>query len=94
MGQSMAAGSYGVFVNGEDRSVGGSPVPKAVHNIVITDSAFANNGYMGDNGAASIKLFGFSGNATIQNVTITNAEPGTPVPQRPGLRDRVHWHDQ
>ncbi|MCW5733123.1 MAG: hypothetical protein KIS73_03320 [Enhydrobacter sp.] len=77
------AGSYGVFANGEDKTVGGNPVPDALGEIVITNSAFYNNGYNGANGSAHIKLHGFSGNATIQNVTIDNAPPATPVAQRP-----------
>ncbi|MGE4078861.1 MAG: hypothetical protein AB7F22_25200, partial [Reyranella sp.] len=72
------AGSYGVFVDGEDMD----PHPAAAE-VIITNSSFANNGYNGANGSAHIKLYGFSGNATIQNVAITGAPEGTAVAQRP-----------
>ena len=64
-------GAYGVFVNGE--TTGEEPAA----NVVITDSVFTNNGYNGANGSAHIKFFSYEGDATIQDVTITGAAPGT-----------------
>jgi Ca2+-binding RTX toxin-like protein len=58
------AGGYGVFVDGEGST-------DAANNIVITNSSFSHNGYNGTNGSAHIKLFGFDGNATLQNLTLT-----------------------
>jgi Ca2+-binding RTX toxin-like protein len=72
------AGSFGVFVDGENND----PLPAAA-NIVITNSTFSHNGYNGANGAAHIKLFGFPGNALIQNVTMDGASNADPVTQWP-----------
>ena len=64
-------GAYGVFVNGE--TTGEEPAA----NVVITNSVFTNNGYNGANGSAHIKFFSYEGDATIQDVSITGAAPGT-----------------
>jgi trimeric autotransporter adhesin len=70
------AGAYGVFVEG------GSATDAAAE-VVITDSTFSNNGANGTNGSSHIKLWGFDGDALVQNVTITGSADGTPVAQRP-----------
>ena len=74
-------GAYGVFVNGE--TTGEEPAA----NVVITDSAFTNNGYNGANGSAHIKLFSYEGDALIQDVTITGAAPGTVLDPGPNAPD-------
>jgi trimeric autotransporter adhesin len=70
------AGAYGVFVEGGSAN-------DAAAEVVITDSTFSNNGANGTNGSSHIKLWGFDGDALIQNVTITGSPDGTPVAQRP-----------
>jgi Ca2+-binding RTX toxin-like protein len=72
------AGSYGVFVDGENND----PLP-AVATVQITNSTFADNGYNTAPGSAHIKLFGFGGTALIQNVTIEGAPDPTPQDNRP-----------
>jgi Ca2+-binding RTX toxin-like protein len=74
------AGTFGLFLNGDNQLGNGT---EAADNVVITDSTFSNNGYNGTNGSTHIKLFGFDGNATIQNVTITGAPAGTAEASRP-----------
>ena len=76
------AGSYGLYVQGDNES-GAAPTGAAVANLVVTNSSFSHNGYNGANGSAHIKLFNFGGNALIQDVTIEGSAPSTPVVDRP-----------
>ncbi|MDO8972770.1 hypothetical protein [Reyranella sp.] len=76
------AGSYGLYVEGDNES-GAAPSGVAVANLVVTDSSFSHNGYNGANGSSHIKLFNFSGNALIQDVTIEGSAPATAVNLRP-----------
>jgi Ca2+-binding RTX toxin-like protein len=76
------AGSYGIYVEGDNES-GAAPTGVSVANLVVTDSSFSHNGYNGANGSAHIKLFNFSGNALIEDVTIEGAAPDTAVNLRP-----------
>lgn len=69
------AGSYALFVYNADTN----QTPSAAE-VVVTDTTFANNGYDGAPGAAHIKLFGFTGDATIQNVTIEGGSGGVTAP--------------
>jgi Ca2+-binding RTX toxin-like protein len=73
------AGTFGVFLNG-DNQLGNGTVAAA--NVVVTNSTFLNNGYNGTNGSTHIKLFGFDGDAILQNITITGSPDGTAVAQR------------
>ncbi|MFN3348224.1 cadherin domain-containing protein [Pseudorhodoplanes sp.] len=74
------AGSYALFVHNEDLNT----TPSAAE-VVVTDTTFANNGYDGATGAAHIKLFGFTGDATIQNVTIEGGSGGFAPANLPNL---------
>ncbi|PCI02381.1 MAG: hypothetical protein COB78_13430 [Hyphomicrobiales bacterium] len=60
----------GFTLRGIFASDNGSPVlTPTMGNLVITDSEFSENG-TGSGNTAHIKLFGFSGDATFQNVTL------------------------
>ncbi len=76
------AGSYGLYVEGDNES-GAAPTGVSVANLVVTNSGFSHNGYNGANGSSHIKLFNFSGNALIQDVTIEGSAPSTAVELRP-----------
>lgn len=75
-------GSYALFVYNADLNT----TPSAAE-VVVTDTTFANNGYDGTNGAAHVKLFGFTGDATIQNVTIEGGSGGVTAPNSLTLPD-------
>jgi hypothetical protein len=56
----------------------------ALSELVVTDSSFENNGFQtGLNGSAHMKIFGFAGDATISNVTLTGADGATAQNDRP-----------
>lgn len=50
--------------------------------LVVANAALSNNG-TGTGNTANIKLFGFNGAATFENLTIAGAGNGTPVADRP-----------
>jgi len=77
------AGAFGIFVQGE-------ATQSAAAEVIITGSVFSHNGYNGANGSAHIKLYGFSGDALIQNVTITGAPDPTAEASRPDYGIEFH----
>jgi Ca2+-binding RTX toxin-like protein len=77
------AGSHGLFVDGE-ASV------NAVAELIVINSAFANNGFDDTNGSAHIKLYGFHGDATLSNLTLTGASSGAPQDDRPDYGIELH----
>jgi Ca2+-binding RTX toxin-like protein len=76
-------GAYGVFVDGEQFG-------DAVANLVITNSTFSNNGFNGTNGSAHIKLFGFTGDATLEHLSIDGSPDPTPQDSRPDYGIEFH----
>lgn len=77
------AGAHGVFVDGEDSL-------DAANAVTITNSTFANNGFNGTNGSAHIKLYGFDGDATLQNLTLDGAATGAAQDDRPDYGIELH----
>ncbi|GAA4226544.1 Ca2+-binding RTX toxin-like protein [Sagittula marina] len=59
----------------------GSGAP-GLASITITNSDFSGNGTGGGNGAGDIILFGYTGDATIRDVTITGSDESVPQGQR------------
>lgn len=74
---------HGVFVDG-------SSDPASVDEIEITDSTFENATPPGNGSATNIKLFGFTGDALFQNVTVTGAPGNTDVTGRPDYGIELH----
>ncbi|HYD88988.1 MAG TPA: FG-GAP-like repeat-containing protein, partial [Vitreimonas sp.] len=72
-------GGYGVFTLNADIGL-----------LTITNSDFANNGTNGINSGAHIKLFGFTGDAVIDGVTIDGAAAGTAQASRPDYGIEIH----
>ena len=62
----------------------GTPVATpTMANIVVTGAEFSNNGFGGGNGAGHIKLFGYSGNATLDDLEIAGTSDVGNVAMRP-----------
>ena len=57
----------------------GSGAPNLA-NISITNSTFAQDGNGTENGDGDISLFGFLGNATLQNLIVTGSTNPSPIP--------------
>jgi hypothetical protein len=76
-GSISGASTYGLFVDGP------GPNPGSVAEVVVKDMVFGLNGAGGATNTAQIKLWGFDGKATIENVTIAGAAAGAPDPARP-----------
>ncbi len=76
-GTISGASTYGLFVDGPGAN------PGSVADLVIKDMTFGLNGAGGASNTGQIKLWGFDGNARIENVTIAGAALNAPVPGRP-----------
>ncbi|MGQ3357811.1 MAG: tandem-95 repeat protein [Phreatobacter sp.] len=76
-GSISGASTYGLFVDGP------GPNPGSVAEVVVKDMVFGLNGAGGAANTAQIKLWGFDGKATIENVTIAGAAAGALDPARP-----------
>jgi Ca2+-binding RTX toxin-like protein len=72
-------GGYGIFANTAD-----------IEAVNITNSTFSNNATNGINSGAHIKLFAFTGDALIENVTIDGAADGTAQTARPDYGIEFH----
>jgi len=70
--------SYGLWSSDD-----GDPATPTLANLVVGTSSFSNNGTGGSNGDGHIKLFGFDGNASFTDVTITGEDSATPQAGRP-----------
>ena len=72
-------GGYGIFANTAD-----------IDAVNITNSSFSNNATNGINSGAHIKLFAFTGDATLQNLTLDGAADGTAQALRPDFGIEIH----
>src|SRR3990167_1457576 len=71
------------FSDNDISGVGSGSGAFDLDSISITNSTFTNNGQGGANGTGDIVLFGFTGDATLQDLTITStATAATPDPAR------------
>ena len=76
---------HGIYVIGDDPDDDGlAPIIAGITAIEVIDTDFSANGTQTNyQGSASIKLFGFAGDALFRNVTIAGAEDSAQVADRP-----------
>ncbi len=82
------------FSNNGTHGVGSGSGAPGLGSISISNSTFENNGQGGSNGAGDIVLFGFTGDATIEDVSITSsATEGTAVSARGDNAIQISGYD-
>jgi len=84
---------HGIFILGDDPDDDGSaPIVSGIAGLEIVDTTFSNNGTNEENGAGHIKLFGFEGDALLQNVTIIGGDGADPEAALPDNAIEIHGY--